>query len=419
MSASHDSLKGINAVPPPSRARRGQIRTPSRDDTVVRRRPPTPFGYALTLEAGDWVAGRFRILGLLGRGAMGEVYRAEDSLLGENVALKVLPADAEETAVAVKRFLKEIRLGRRISHPNVCRVFDSGLDRGNRAGGRSRSLYFFTMELLEGETLGHRLQRQGRMGVEEARPILRQVAEGLAAAHGAGVVHRDLKSENILLVLSEPGAPARVVVMDFGLARTLRWDEWTPITHGLLGTPAYMAPEQVEGGRAITPAADVYALGVVLYQMLTDALPFHGGGPFETALKRLTHDPPPPSRLVPDLDPRWEDLILRCLARDPAHRFATARDVLDALPAPGAPAAARGEALVPWGGEVVPDWGVSTLALDEAPTLVPAEEDTTALPWPGPVGPRDSITDLVPLAPARPDEDTLPPGGSDDTPQAA
>lgn len=278
-----------------------------------------------SLEPGEVLAGRYRIAGLLGQGTMGEVFEAEDLELGERVAVKALRQDIARDERLLLRFKKEILLGHRVTHPNVCRTFD--LVYHEARGGRR---VFLTMELLRGETLAERLARSGRMSTDEALPIVRQIAAALDAAHTAGIVHRDLKTANVFLVSSPAGD--RAVVTDFGLAWSDDPSASPSLTHAgeLLGSPAYMAPEQVRGD-ASSPATDVYALGVVLYEMVTGELPFLGESAFSTALKRLQEAPPPPRSRVADLDPAWDRVILRCLERKPEDRFARAGDAARAL----------------------------------------------------------------------------------------
>jgi Tol biopolymer transport system component/tRNA A-37 threonylcarbamoyl transferase component Bud32 len=286
------------------------------------------------LSAGERIAGRYRISRFIARGAMGEVYEAEDLELGRPVALKVLRPRIARDELAIERFRREIRLASKVTHPNVCRLLDHGTHRPQPAseGAAAEEVLFLTMELLRGETLSDRLRRTGRIPEAEALPLIRQMAEALAAAHGAGVVHRDFKPGNVLLAPSEQGL--RAVVTDFGLARASLLDESLgpslTATGAIVGTPAYMAPEQVEDG-PISAATDIYAFGVVLYEMLTGALPFAGETALATAIQRLKQDPPRPRQHAPELDPGWEAAILRCLERAPQDRFASALDVLRAL----------------------------------------------------------------------------------------
>jgi serine/threonine protein kinase/tetratricopeptide (TPR) repeat protein len=260
---------------------------------------------------------------------MGQVYEAEDLALHERVALKTVHPHFAQDESAIERFRREVYLARKVTHPNVCRLFDLF-----RHGASTPPILFVSMELLCGETLADRLARTGRMRPEEALPIARQLVAALAAAHRAGVVHRDFKSGNVLLVPPrEGGGAVRAVVTDFGLARSTAGDGFDTSAHAtgdIVGTPGYMAPEQVQD-RAVTEQVDVYALGVVLYEMVTGRWPFVGSTPLATAIQRLQAPPPSPRTCVPDLDPRWERGILGALAREPHDRFREATDVLKAL----------------------------------------------------------------------------------------
>ncbi len=274
------------------------------------------------------LAGRYRIVAFLGQGAVGEVYEAEDLELGERVAVKALRPEIARDESVLLRFKQEILLAHRVTHPNVCRTFDLVY---HSEQDTERSV-FLTMELLRGETLAERLARSGRFSPGEALPIVRQVAAALAAAHAAGVVHRDLKSGNVFLVA--PPGEARAVVTDFGLARSqgVPGSPSATLTGSgeMVGSPAYMAPEQVRG-EPTSPATDIYALGIVLYEMVTGELPFVGESAFYTALKRLQEPPPSPRESTPGLDPAWERAILRCLALKPEDRFASVGEVVAAL----------------------------------------------------------------------------------------
>ena len=263
------------------------------------------------LECGEKLEGRFAIVRFLARGGMGEVYEAEDQELGGRLAVKVMRPGIVEHAGGLERFRNEIRLARGISSPHVCRVYDVG-----RHQESSRELIFFTMELLEGETLSDRLARDGPFAPAAARDLVRQMALGLDAAHRAGVLHRDFKSRNVMLCQS--GSGARVVITDFGLSRQVGAGTAAGLLDG--ATPAYVAPEQVERHEE-TERTDLYSFGVVLFEMMTGELPFAGDSPLDTIRKRLTEAPPPLRRLRPDLPRAWEKAILRCLQRDPARRF--------------------------------------------------------------------------------------------------
>jgi eukaryotic-like serine/threonine-protein kinase len=286
------------------------------------------------LEPGERLAGRFEVLRFIARGAMGAVYEAEDVMLRARVALKLIRGRIATDATAMERFRREVLLARRVSHPNVCRVYE--LYDATTAGGVP--IHFLTMELLEGETLSRRIARQGHLTTQDALPLVRQMCEGLAAAHAEGVIHRDFKSSNVLLVPRREGQgdstapPTRVVITDFGIARAVeacgQETRDGPLTGGgaILGTPEYMAPEQVTGG-AVTEASDIYALGVVLYEIVTGTLPFTGDTPLVSAARRLNEAPPRPEATTPGLDERWSGAILRCLAREPERRFRSPSEI--------------------------------------------------------------------------------------------
>jgi serine/threonine-protein kinase len=301
------------------------------------------------LNPGDILADRFRILRFISQGGMGDVYEAEDVQLGERVALKTVRPEIAFDPLMMARFKQEIQLAKRVTHPNVCRIHDLG---------RHGETIFLTMELLDGVTLAQRL-RDSRMDPAEALPLLRQMASALDAAHAAGIVHRDFKSPNVMLVQGSGGI--RAVVTDFGLARTIeRGDNQIAMTRTgeVFGTPDYMAPEQVMADE-IGPPADQYALGIVAFEMITAERPFKGASPMAVAMKRLQEAPPRPSSLVPELDPRWDAAILRALDRQPSDRFPTCADFVQAIstgdttrpmPKPAAPKRLSRRALIAGGG---------------------------------------------------------------------
>jgi tetratricopeptide (TPR) repeat protein len=293
---------------------------------------PVDGAWSESLAPGEVLAGRYRIVGFLGRGAVGEVYEAFDQELDDAIAIKVLRPEIARDERVLQRFKREIQLGRRVTHPNVCRVFDLVYHwQSPPAPEAPPDKVLLTMELLRGETLEQLLARQGRMSTAEALPVIGHIVAALTAAHNNGVIHRDLKSGNIFLVPAASGM--RAVVTDFGLA-------WSSIeandsanltaTGELVGSPAYMAPEQVRGEEA-TVATDVYALGVVIFEMVTGELPFVGKSAFYTALKRLQEPAPSPRIHLSDLDPAWETTILRCLEREPEKRFPSVHHVVRAL----------------------------------------------------------------------------------------
>lgn len=269
---------------------------------------------------------RFRIVGLLGQGGMGEVYRAEDLRLGETVALKLLPAELARDATALGRLHREVRLARQVAHPNVCRVFDVG---------EAEGLAFISMEYIDGEDLASLLRRIGRLPEAKAIEVARQLCAGLAAAHEKGVLHRDLKPANVMI-----DGRGRARISDFGLAVPVA----EATTGELAGTPLYMAPEQLARGE-VSFRSDVYSLGLILYECLTGRRPFEGASRAELMSLQRSGMPSSPSRDVIGLDPVVERVVMRCLEPEPADRPATALEVAAALPGgdPLAAAIAAGE----------------------------------------------------------------------------
>jgi eukaryotic-like serine/threonine-protein kinase len=276
---------------------------------------------------GEIVSGRYRIIRFLARGGMGEVYEAEDLELKEGVALKTLLPEIASDGRMIARFKQEIQLSRRIAHGNVCRVFDLAR---HPTDGSPEATVFLTMEFLPGETLAARLDRDGGISADAALPLLAQMAEALDAAHRAGVIHRDFKPANVMLVPIPEGL--RVVVTDFGLARNLvsSGETTATLTGGLMGTLDYMAPELLTGSAA-SMASDVYALGMVAYKMVTGSLPFASEIPLAGAILRSKAPAPSPRSLVKDLDPAFDRAIVRALDPDAAGRYTTATGFVKAL----------------------------------------------------------------------------------------
>lgn len=258
---------------------------------------------------------------------MGEVYRADDLTLGQPVALKFLPEEATRDETLLERFRNEVRIARRVSHSNVCRVYDVGEVDGHN---------FFTMEYVDGEDLASLLRRIGRLPPDKALEIARQLCAGLAAAHAKGVLHRDLKPANVML-----DGRGQVVVTDFGLAGLV---DQIPGTDVRSGTPAYMSPEQLEG-KEVTTKSDIYSLGLVLYEIFTGKRAFGAESLAEMVRTRAQNTPIRPSTVVKDIDPAVERVVLRCLDPDPANRPAAVLSVAAALPGgdPLAAALAAGE----------------------------------------------------------------------------
>jgi serine/threonine-protein kinase len=272
-------------------------------------RPPASGGFS----PGTLLVERYRIVSLLGRGGMGEVYRAEDLKLGNVVALKFLPASLKNDAAALAGFHAEVRNARQISHPNVCRVYDIGEVNGQ---------HFLTMEYIDGEDLASLLRRIGRLPADKALETAHQICAGLAAAHDCGLLHRDLKPANIML-----DGRGRVRLTDFGLA--LSSADATARSE-TAGTPAYMAPEQIGKGEA-SVRSDIYSLGLVFYELFTGRLPYQATTPIEWRRAHLESSPRTPSSVVKDIDPVVEKAILRCLQKDPAQRPSSVRQVAAAF----------------------------------------------------------------------------------------
>jgi len=255
---------------------------------------------------GTILAGRYRIVGLLGRGGMGEVYRADDLKLEQPVALKFLPHGLDTAEDRLARFYREVRIARQVSHTAVCRVYDVAEAEGH---------FFLSMEMVDGENLASLLRRIGRLPPDKALEIARQLCAGLAAAHEKGVLHRDLKPTNVML-----DGQGNVRITDFGLAglaESLRDEDIRS------GTPRYMSPEQLQG-REVSVRSDIYALGLVLYELYTGRRAFEGKTLAEIVRKHRDERPMEPSALVPDLDPAVERAILACLEKEPRRRPASA-----------------------------------------------------------------------------------------------
>jgi serine/threonine-protein kinase len=290
---------------------------------------------------------RYRIVGLLGRGGMGEVYRADDLRLGQPVAIKLLPAALARDPKRLAQFHNEVRTARQVSHPNVCRVHDIGEVDGQ---------LFLTMEFVDGEDLAASVKRVGRFPQDKALDLARQISSGLAAAHDRGIIHRDLKPANIML--DRQGA---VRLMDFGLAAVGDAEDVRA------GTPAYMAPEQL-AGTGVSVKSDIYALGLVLYELFTGKRAFTARSLDDLMTQQASGDIAPPSQVVKDLDPAVDAAIMRCLERDATRRPASALAVAAALPGadPLAAAIAAGETpspeMVAAAGKAEPVWRTTTVA---------------------------------------------------------
>jgi hypothetical protein len=293
---------------------------------------------------GTMLAKRYRVVGLLGRGGMGEVYRADDLKLGQPVALKFLPEAVQRDQARLDRFLNEVKTALKVTHPNVCRVYDIG---EVPSTGSGQGQHYISMEYVDGEDLASLLRRIGRLPQDKAIQIARQLCAGLAAAHEEGILHRDLKPANVMI-----DGRGRAKITDFGLAGLAEGIEGDEVR---AGTPQYMAPEQLSG-KEVTVKSDIYALGLLLYELFTGKRAFEAGSPQEMAQLQESAPPTSPSSHISGLDPAVERVILRCLEPDPRQRPAGALAVAAALPGedPLAAALAAGETPSP---EMVADAG--------------------------------------------------------------
>jgi serine/threonine-protein kinase len=323
---------------------------------------PTPVSHP-SLDEGRFVPGtvlarRYRIVGLLGRGGMGEVYRADDLKLGRPVALKFLPQAVEGDRARFDRLLNEVRVALKVTHPNVCRVHDIGEVGPSTPSGPGQ--HYLSMEYVDGEDLTSLLRRIGRLPQDKAVQMARQLCAGLAAAHDQGILHRDLKPANVMI-----DGRGQVKITDFGLAGLVGEFEGAEIR---AGTPLYMSPEQL-AEREVTVRSDIYSLGLVLYELFTGKSAFEGRTPAEIARRRETA-PTSLSTIITDINPAVERIILRCLESDPQHRPRSALAVAAALPGgdPLAAALAAGETPSPeliaeagQSGGLKPPWALSLL----------------------------------------------------------
>lgn len=269
---------------------------------------------AASITTGTDFGPRYHVESLLGSGGMGKVYKARDRELDRTVAIKVLRPDLMTDPMALQRFKHELLLASSISHPNILRIHDLGEYNGVK---------FISMAYVDGGDLTQLLRKEGRLPLDRALNILRQLAAALAAAHGVNVVHRDLKPQNILL-----GSEDHIYVTDFGIAKTLESDRTSVTRTGaVLGTPLYMSPEQVEG-KQVDHRSDLYTYGLIFYEMLTGILPFTGDTTFQLMYQRVHQQPKRPETVIPDLPPYLSRICLKCLETDPANRYQSATEIL-------------------------------------------------------------------------------------------
>ena len=268
------------------------------------------------------IAGKYRLIQRLARGGMGSVWSAQHVTLGVPVAVKFMAPSYAQDRQFRARFEREAKAAAQLRSPNVVQILDYGVE---------QTMPYLVMELLNGEDLGERLAREHRLSVRDALPILAQIGKALRRAHEEGIVHRDLKPANVFLVRQDD--ELLVKVLDFGIAKWLRPDavgEATKTGH-VMGSPSYMSPEQIRGVKEVDQRTDLWALGVIVYRMLTGHLPFVGVQPVDIGVKIWTERPIMPTRHAPDLDPQVDAFITKALSVDIEQRFQTIKEMLDAL----------------------------------------------------------------------------------------
>jgi serine/threonine-protein kinase len=288
----------------------------------------SPAGAVVEIAPGSLFANRYRIDQILGRGGMGIVYRATDTQLDEIVAIKTLPGDVMmRSPEELERFKREIRLARKITHRNVLRTYDYG---------EAEGVYFISMEYVRGYTLAELLEEapDHRMAPRVAMGIARQICRGLQAAHEQGIIHRDIKPQNVLI-----DHKGEVKLMDFGIARMEEAKEGLTQAGLIVGTPHYMSPEQVQG-KQLDPRSDVYSMGVLLYEILTGEKPFTSSSLTGVLTAHITEMPKPPIELRPEIGREINAIVLKTLAKEPAQRYANAGDMLHELDRMAAPSSA-------------------------------------------------------------------------------
>src|SRR6266446_3899783 len=267
------------------------------------------------VEKGRVLAGRYEILQLLGRGGMGAVYKARDTELDRIVALKLIRPELARNPEILRRFKQELILARQVTHKNVIRIFDLG---------QSDGIKFITMDFVEGQNLRELLLERGKFPAEQAARVMLQICRALEAAHTEGVIHRDLKPQNVML-----SPDGRVYVMDFGIARSAYLPGMTQ-TGALIGTPEYMSPEQARGEK-LTERSDLFSLGVIFYELLTGKSPYHSDTPLATLWKRMTEKVTPPVVLDPTVPQALSNIVVKALEIEPKNRFTSAREMAQQL----------------------------------------------------------------------------------------
>lgn len=288
-------------------------------------------GTAKSIEVGTLIGGRYEIIALLGQGGMGAVYKAHDNELDRLVALKIIRPDLTSNPEILKRFKQELILARQVTHRNVIRIFDLGQADGFK---------FITMEYLEGQDLRAVLREKGKLSPKEASLVILQICRALEAAHGEGVVHRDLKPQNIMM-----DAKGRAYVMDFGIARSAYLPGMTQ-TGALVGTPEYMSPEQAKGEK-LDERSDLFSLGVIFYELLVGQSPYYSDTPLATLWKRIQEKAKPPCEVNPSIPKPLSDIIEKALEIDPANRIASAKEFAQQLELWLGPSAASSTIFLP------------------------------------------------------------------------
>lgn len=312
--------------------------------------------------------GRYEILGMLGEGGMGTVYRARDVELDELVALKMLRHELSDAPGILARFRQEAKLARRVTHRNVARTFDIGEHEGAK---------FLTMELVDGESLASLAARRGRLSITEVASLVDQIAQGMAAAHDASVIHRDLKPDNVLIATD-----GRVLVTDFGIAHAAAGVVGAAKTvGGIVGTPAYMAPEQVEAATDIDARADLYALGAIIYELLTGEVPWPGDAPLVVAVARLLGPPPDPRAINANIPDAVADVVLRCMARSRDDRFASAAELSAAFTHAVSAAGVAGARVARTGADVTAPIAPARAAVPASPHTLGLDKTIVVLPF--------------------------------------